>query len=127
MTDKAISGDLEVILALMSKLATNWEGGALPSEYQMGLSFGTDASIAYTFRKELGQTANFLSAQVGAITDILTVSKAKIIEAVTELADRDASMADEAAIILQALDSLPSAPVAKDATVTPTSTNTSFR
>ena len=127
MTDKAISGDLEVILALMSKLATNWEGGALPSEYQMGLSLGTDASIAYTFRKELGQTANFLSTQVGAITDILTVSKAKIIEAVTELADRDASMADEASIILQALDSLPSAPVAKDATVTPTSTNTSFR
>lgn len=125
-TAKLVSMDFEMVVAMMAKFSKEWEDGALPSEHQVGLSYGTDAGITYEFRKQVGQTATFLSGSLVEIETILSTSRDKILEAVNDLADKDASMADEAAIIREALGTV--APVSTTrSTTTGAASNPSVR
>ena len=123
----SIFADPETIVAMMSKLSSNWDEGAIPSPSQMRQSVGTAEGVTYTFRREVGITAAMLAGLLGEIRETLETSKEQITAAVKQLADRDASLADEAAVILETINSLPPVPVADGATTTTTSTNTSFR
>lgn len=123
----SIFADPETIIAMMTKLSSTWDEGAVPSPYQMRQSVGTGEGVTYTLRREVGITAAMLAGLLGDIKVTLNESREQIVAAVTQLADRDATLADEAALILETINSLPPVPVADGATVTTTSTNTSFR
>ena len=138
---KSIGVDFEEMFAMMAAFGRKigsattggkrqWNGFApdddWPTTSEISKSEGTAESVTYDFRQEVRLTALTLSGAMSKIQSELAVSHDKIVAAVTELAKRDETLADEAALILEMLDAVPDA-VATTATKTAdTSSTTSF-